>query len=151
MPLPEGQREPAPRSLIYRDIFWYRLLMRLIYRGQYRVRYARILEVIGTGVASVCDLCFADTVIATWCRERGVRWTGVDLNPAFCQQARSLGFDVIEGDLLSSELPRADVFVMGASLYHFHAQLPELLDRVFAHTDRFIVCARASSGATSHV
>jgi hypothetical protein len=136
---PPAGRALQRRSLIYRDVFWYRLLMGFLYRGGYRVRYERALEVIGANVTSVCDVCFADTIIATWCREHGVRWTGIDINPVFCREARALGFDVIEGDLLAVELPRADVFVMGASLYHFHDQVPRLLDRVFARTDRFII------------
>jgi len=129
----------ARRSLVYYNMFTYRLVMQVLYRGTYRTRFRRIIDVMGPDVRSVCDLCFGDTYIAQWCRARGVQWTGVEINQYFCERARRHGFDVREGDLLAIDLPHADVFVMAAALYHFHDDLPALLDRVFSRSRRFII------------
>src|SRR6186997_1587632 len=107
-------------SLVYSHIYVYRAVMNLLYKGRYRARFEDITGLLENGTRSVCDLCFGDTVIAEWCRSRGIEWTGVDLNPHFCSRARRKGFRVLEGDLLTLDLPAADVFVMAGSLYHFH-------------------------------
>jgi hypothetical protein len=126
-------------SLIYSNIRLYRGAMNLLYRGGYQQRFQDVVSLIGPDVRSVCDLCFGDTFIADWCASRGLRWTGVDLNPAFCARARKRGHSVIDGDLLSVELPPADVFVMAGSLYHFQDRLPALFDAVWRRTTRWIL------------
>lgn len=88
---------------------------------------------------SVCELCFGDTIIAERCRARGIRWTGVDLNPTFCMKARERGFDVIEGDLFAADLPKADACVMAGSLYHFHHKLETLFETIFSRIGLFIL------------
>ena len=126
-------------SLVYSDIRLYRSVMQILYSGRYRKRFEDITALIPAGTRSVCDLCFGDTAIADWCRSQGVEWTGVDLNTSFCARARRLGYRVIEGDLMTMELPPADVFVMAGSLYHFHDRLEALCDRVWARTGTFVV------------
>jgi hypothetical protein len=133
------QGKHVSTSLIYTNIHLYRAVMSVLYKGQYRARFDAITGLLGGGVRSVCDLCFGDTVVAEWCRSRGIDWVGVDLNPHFCARARRMGFRVLEGDLLAADLPRADVFVMTGSLYHFHDRLPPLFDAVFERTGRFII------------
>jgi hypothetical protein len=84
------------------------------------------------------------------CSRCAIRWTGVEVNRYFCERARHAGHAVIEGDLFSVDLPHADVFTMAAALYHFHDCLPQLFDRVFSRTRRFIVSEpvrNVSSGA----
>lgn len=138
-PVAAGPGVAAQRSLVYYNMFTYRMVMHVLYRGTYRARFRRIIDVMGPNVRSVCDLCFGDTYIAEWCRAHGVQWTGVEINHYFCERARRRGFDVREGDLLAIDLPHADVFVMAAALYHFHSDLPALLDRVFSRSPRFII------------
>jgi len=113
--------------------------MSILYGGAYRRRFRDIIDLLGTDVRSVCDLCFGDTIVADWCRSHGVEWTGVDLNPHFCARARKQGFRVLEGDLFSVDIPPADVFIMAGSLYHFYDRLPRLFDLVWQRTDRFIL------------
>lgn len=127
------------RSLVYSHIYSYRLAMNLLYGGRYHQRFVNIFKLIGSRARSVCDLCFGDTVIAEWCASRDIRWMGVDLNPHFCERARKRGFDAREGDIFSLKLPNADVFIMGAALYHFHTRLSDLIDLVFSHSNRFIL------------
>lgn len=126
-------------SVVYANIRSYRLVMNALYGGKYRRRFEDIVALLDRDVRSVCDLCFGDTVIAEWCRARGVVWTGVDLNDAFCDAAEAGGHRVIRGSVFDVDLPPADVFVMAGSLYHFHARLPELFDRIWARTNRFVL------------
>jgi hypothetical protein len=126
-------------SLIYSHIRLYRSAMNVLYLGGYRRRFDNILALLGGHEASVCDLCFGDTIIADWCAAHRILWTGVDLNPSFCARARKRGHHVIEGDLLSVALPSADVFVMAGSLYHFHDRLPALFDAVWQRTGRWVL------------
>ena len=94
------------RSIVYSNIHLYRLVMNLLYSGGYRQRFCRVCDLLGDDVSSVCDLCFGDTMIAAWCRERGVSWVGFDINRHFCDRARGLGFEVGEGDILEAEPAR---------------------------------------------
>lgn len=126
-------------SLVYSNVHVYRLVMNLLYAGQYRRRFQDVLDLLGTDVSSVCDLCFGDTIIADACRARGVEWTGVDLNRTFCDAASRRGHRVIQESVFTADLPRADVFVMAGSLYHFHDRLPEFFDRIWARTNRLIL------------
>ncbi len=126
-------------SVVYSNIHVYRLVMNALYGGKYRQRFRDVIDVLGTDTRSVCDLCFGDTVVADWCRDHGIAWTGVDLNPTFCATARRRGHQVVHGGLFAVDLPAADVFVMSGSLYHFHHQLPELFDRIWAKTSRLVL------------
>jgi len=127
------------RSLVYANIHMYRLVMNALYSGGYRKRFLPICDLLAEDVRSVCDLCFGDTVIASWCRDSGIRWVGFDINADFCERARRLGFDAQEGNILEVDLPPADAYVMAGSLYHFHDQLSEVFDRVFDHTRHFVL------------
>ena len=111
-------------SFTYTNIQVYRLVMNVLYAGRYRRRFDELTALIGTDVQSVCDLCFADTVIADWCRAREIVWTGVDLNPSFCAAAERRGHRAIIGSVLTSDLPTADLFIVAGSLHLFHDRLP---------------------------
>jgi hypothetical protein len=130
---------PSKASLVYSHIIVYRLVMNVLYRGGYRRRFERVLEHVPAATRSLCDLCFGDTYVAEWCRARGITWTGIDLNRVFCERAVRRGFDAVCTDLLTADLPVADVYVMAGSLYHFHQTLPLLLDRILARTKRLIL------------
>jgi hypothetical protein len=127
------------RSLVYSHIAIYRIVMNLLYAGGYSARFRNILDLFGPDVRSVCDLCFGDTLIAETCRSRDIEWTGIDVNRYFCDRASQRGHRAIEGELFSVDLPKADVYVMAGSLYHFHDRLGPLLDRILARTDRFLL------------
>ena len=127
------------RSLVYRSIPLYRLVMNVLYAGGYRRRFQRLLDRLGDDVHSVCELCFGDTLLADGCRARGITWIGLDVNHGFCERARRQGHDAREGDLRVLEFPPADVYVMAGSLYHFHQDLGWLLARVLASSRRFVL------------
>jgi hypothetical protein len=126
-------------SLVYTHPLLYRFGMNVLYRGKYERRFNDIVALIDRDCRSVCDLCFGDTFIAEWCRGRGIRWTGVDLNPRFCARGRRRGFEVVEGDLFSVDVPEADVFIVAGSLYHFYADLGRLFDLIWRRTDKLIL------------
>lgn len=126
-------------SVVYSNIHVYRLVMNALYGGKYRQRFRDVIAVLGPDVRSVCDLCFGDTVVADWCRDHGIAWTGVDLNPVFCATAVQRGHHALQGSLFAVDLPAADVYIMSGSLYHFHDRLPELFDRIWAKTTRLVV------------
>ncbi len=138
-----GTTPPPPdrveTSFVYSHITWYRLAMNVLYGGGYRARFRRVAAQIPAGSRSVCELCFGDTWIARWCRDRDIVWTGFDLNRHFVDRASRLGFDARLGDIMASALPAADVYVMAGSLYHFHESLPGLLERILARTSRFVL------------
>jgi len=113
--------------------------MNVLYSGQYVQRFKKIVSLLGPEISSVCELCFGDTFVAHWCRSRDIQWTGIDLNQGLCRRAAKLGFRVIEGDVLSLNLPTADVFVMAGSLYHFHTNLSPFMDSILSRTSRLIL------------
>jgi hypothetical protein len=114
--------------------------MNVLYRGGYRRRYEQIFPLIDPQIQSVCELCFGDTLLASWCLKRGIQWTGFDLNQSFCARAQKMGFNAILGDVLSLDLPKSDAYIMAGSLYHFHSKLPELFEAILSRTKQFIIC-----------
>lgn len=126
-------------SFVYSNIHVYRLVMNLLYKGAYRRRFLNIIQLLNPGTRSVFELCFGDTVIATWCRAHGIQWTGADFNQYLCSRARNLGFEAIQGDVLSMELPPADVYIIAGALYHFHEDLSQLFDSILRGTNHVIL------------
>ena len=108
------------QSLIYRSGVLYKLLMVLLYREHYASRYRSIEKLIPRG-ASVLDVCCGPAVLYDrYLKPKGVRYTGLDINDDFVAEARGKGITMVRADVNAiSELPRADVVVMQASLYQF--------------------------------
>jgi hypothetical protein len=127
-------------SLIYRNIWLYRALMNVLYKGRYRWRFKRVAELLREPDKLVLELCFGDILLAEFCRRQKKTWIGLDLNNAFVQYAAKRGFDARRADLLSGgKLPSCDVCVMIGSLYHFKPALPELFRRIKAVSGRMIL------------
>jgi hypothetical protein len=120
------------RSIIYRNIHYYRFVMNVLYTSGYQKRLDRILSIMNLYTPKkVLELCFADTYIARYCRASQIEWTGLDINPAFVAHARREQFDADEADLSRpGPLPKAGLCIISGSLYHFHDQLPDFLQRV---------------------
>jgi SAM-dependent methyltransferase len=107
-------------SFVYRNQATYELLMLLLYRAHYACRYHSVAELIPAG-ASVLDVCCGPAVLYDrHLKKKYVSYTGLDVNDKFIAKARTKGIAMIHGDVTAmSELPRADIVVMQASLYHF--------------------------------
>lgn len=127
------------RSLIYRNIYLYRMFLNLLYTGEYTGRF-RIISRFLDAQHSVVDLCFGDTYIAEYCRQNKVEWLGYDMNDSFVQHALDLGYNAKQADIIQLEkIPACDVCIMQGSLYHFYDKLDFIFNLVFASTDRFII------------
>lgn len=127
-------------SIIYRNIFIYRLSMNLLYAFHYKNRFRQIISMIKPSDKRVLELCFGDIYIADFCRKTGRTWTGYDLNGGFVKYARSKGFEAREADISQlKELPKCDVCLMAGSLYHFSGALPALFKKIGRSSKRFIL------------
>lgn len=128
------------RSLIYRNLWFYRLVMNLLYQGHYRMRFERVFSLIRNEDRTVLELCFGDVAIADLCRSRGKTWIGSDMSDAFVSNAARKGFDARKQNVLQVEtFPLCDVCIMMGSLYHFKEQLPALFRRIKGASSRFIL------------
>ena len=139
------------RSLVYRNIFIYRLVMNILYLGQYKKRFDPVIEEIKTFPAGirVLELCFGDIYVAGFCRKAGYSWTGLDISVDFVRMAKRLGFDAREADLIDLKaLPAANVCVMMGSLYHFHLLSGSLLSRMFESSQTVILSEPISNLST---
>jgi hypothetical protein len=128
-------------SLIYRNIYIYRTIMIILYSGKYLNRFKSVTDVLSEKqCGSVTELCFGDIYLAQWCKNNGVRWTGIDVNEQFVSFAIKQGYDAKCLDLLDfPDLQKSSVIVMMGSLYHFNNILPELIDYVMKLCDKFII------------
>ena len=128
------------RSIIYRNIRLYRLVMGFLYRGGYGARFMRVAGLIGEADRTVLELCFGDVAIAEHCRQSGRTWVGLDMSDEFVAHAVKLGFDARKQDVLRTEaFPVCDVCVMMGSLYHFAPQLRVLFRRIEKASTRFLL------------
>jgi hypothetical protein len=114
-------------SLIYRNIWIYRLVMNMLYFGRYRQRFADIADELGAKDHTVVELCFGDIYIAKHCKENGRHWVGYDINDVFVNYALEQGYKAVGTDILSLEsLPKADVLIFAGSLYHFYENMHKI-------------------------
>ena len=125
-------------SLIYRNIFLYRLVMKLLYKGEYYKRFETVCKLIEG--KKVTELCFGDLVVAKYCRQQNIEWTGIDVSKHFVRIAKRKGFKASVGDIHTlAEFPKADVCVMCGSLYHFVIDIDALFLKLLACAPRIII------------
>lgn len=127
-------------SVIYRNIFLYRIMMNFLYAGKYIHRYTDVIQCFPTNTNSITELCFGDTYIAKHCRKNKISWIGIDINPYFVKRAKKLKYDSISGDINTiSELKQSDIVIMIGSLYHFNSNLSHLFNLVKKASPIFII------------
>ncbi|MEA2156523.1 MAG: hypothetical protein QOE11_2663 [Solirubrobacteraceae bacterium] len=127
---------PLSESLIYRSAWGYGLVMRALYGRYYGARHAAVAEHVPDG-ASVLELCCGPArMYLGQLRRRTRSYVGLDSSAAFVERLRRRGVDARVADVETAELPRADIVVMQASLYHF---LPQ--DRAAAMVERMRAAA----------
>lgn len=126
-------------SIVYSNIHLYRVVLNLLYAGTYRSRFEDVTRHL-SGRVSVLELCFGDIWVAKYCRERGIAWTGFDINESFVRSACKKGYNAFCTDVSSMDaLPKNDITVIQGSLYHFHEEMSSLLAKIFASTDALLV------------
>jgi SAM-dependent methyltransferase len=112
--------------------------MRVLYGRYYAMRYAAVAMAVLRD-ASVLELCCGPGLLyLRGLRDRASSYIGLDANAGFVAGLRAQGVDARVADVETAELPRADIVVMQASLYHF---LPE--DRALAMIERMRTAARS--------
>lgn len=125
-------------SFIYTNIRIYRFVMNLLYTGSYYKRFAAVCRLISG--KKVTELCFGDTVIATYCLKNGIGWTGYDINPDFVKRAAVKGFDVHPGNIKSmKQFEKADVCIIAGSLYHFHTETDTLFEKMLSCAPKILL------------
>ena len=129
-------------SLIYKHIFIYRMVMNIIYTGSYKQRFKKIVEVIAIHTpTSILELCFGDTIIAEYCNQNNINWTGIDINKKFVASAIHKGYDANCQDLnLVYEFKETDLCIISGSLYHFsEMQLNDLIKKIISSTSQILI------------
>jgi len=131
----------AKYSFVYRNLFAYRLVLHILFLGRYKQRFKKITALIDSQKEMrVIELCFGDIYIAQWCKEQGLDYIGLDINPHFVSVAKKQGYRVELANLRELvALPAGDVAIMMGSLYHFHDILGELVEKVMESSPRFII------------
>lgn len=128
-------------SFIYRHPKIYQATMRRLYGKDYEDRYARIANLIPTG-ASVTELCMGDGYLYQhYLSKRDVSYTGMEYNGDFIKHAQKMGANCIKRNVLTAEIPAADVVLMHASLYQFIPDERKLIDRMFNAANRMVILA----------
>jgi len=122
-----GREVKNNTSLIYRNIWIYRLVMNLLYLGRYRRRFKDITNLLEQKDNNIVELCFGDIIVAEYCKESARHWVGYDINGVFVNYALKHGHNAVSTDILSLEsLPDADVLIFAGSLYHFNENMHKI-------------------------
>lgn len=127
-------------SLIYKNIRFYRMVMQVLYKGKYHQRFEPVKKLLlEKKCASVLEICFGDTIIASFCKDHHLPWTGMDVNASFVARAQKKGFQAELVDIHSqTTFPSQDAVVMMGSLYHFEKDSSTLLVNLL-HSSRVLI------------
>lgn len=126
--------------------------MRVLYRRGYDDRFRALADLIPNG-CSVLDVCCGPgTLFRRYLRQKGVRYTGLDINPRFVERVLASGADGLVWNVEETRpLPRAEYIIMQASLYHFLPRPLLLVERLMTAAEKQVLLAEpirnmASSG-----
>lgn len=141
-------------SLVYRSASGYELLMRVLYGRHYSDRLRAVAGQVPDG-STVLELCSGPgTLYRRHLRGRVGGYIALDVNEGFVERLRRQGVDARRFDLAAdpAPLPRADVVLMQASLYHFLPHPERILDRMLvAAGERVIISEPIRNLASSRV
>ncbi len=125
-------------GLIYRWVWGYRALMRLLYGPGYISKYQAVVDLIPSG-ASVVDLCAGDCVVAPLLKAKGCAYVALDLNEGFVSWAKNRDIDARLWDGVHDAIPESDVVCMQSSLYHFMDGDRVLLQRMASAARKMVI------------
>jgi SAM-dependent methyltransferase len=141
------------KNLLYKSAGIYNLVMRVLYGRHYASRCTRIAELIPAG-STVIDLCCGSAVLYHHhLRQKAVDYTGLDISSRFVDALTKRGIRSLVWDLHSdTPLPRADVVIMQAALYHFLPNASRVVDRMLEAASKQVIIAEPIRNlATSNV
>ena len=148
---PPMSSRPAPPSLIYRSPLAYRLLMAILYGRYYRARNRSVTALVPSGT-DLLELCYGPgELYLGYLKAKGVRYRGLDLNPLFIQRLRRLGSTPKWRTLAGRPLPRAEIVLIQASLYHFLPDARPLIDVCATARHTVIISEPVRNLATSRL
>lgn len=128
------------KSLVYKNIYWYRTLLNVLYFGKYYSKFKDIINLFDKKTKSVVELCFGDILIADYCKKNDIKWIGYDTNESFIEYATSKSFNVVNADIMQfSDFPKADLCLISAALYHFHDNLEFLFNKMLSCSPIIII------------
>lgn len=127
-------------TILYRDERLYGLAMRALYGRHYDSRDRVVAELVPAG-AEVLDVCCGPaTIFRRHLRSKDVSYHGLDVNPGFVERLRALGIRAELWDASEpTPLPRADLVMMQASLYHFLPDPRPVIDRMLAAARELVI------------
>jgi SAM-dependent methyltransferase len=132
----------ARRSPIYRSAALYELTMLALYRRHRAERLRAIAELIPSGARVVEACCGPGLLYRRHLRGKGVRYTGLDLSPAFVRRLVRAGVDGRVWDVREDRpLPAGDYVVMQGSLYQFLPDASPIVDRMLAAAREEVIVA----------
>ena len=118
-------------GIIYKNIWLYRLVMNILYKGKYQTRFTEVAKLIPPDARSVNEFCFGDILLAEFCKKNKMEWKGYDRSKYFVKRALRHGYNAFIGDAQYLEkISTSDVSVMIGSLYHFHFGLEKMLKKM---------------------
>jgi hypothetical protein len=138
----------AANGLAYAHPWIYSGVMRVLHWGAFSERYAVIARRVPSD-AAIVDLCCGDAALAKHL-PAGARYLGLDANERFVRHARGRGLDVRRWDAMKDAVPAADVVVIQASLYQFHPEDKQLLERSFAAARTRLIIAEPVVNWSTH-
>lgn len=126
-------------SLVYKNIYIYRLIMNFLYGMKYKKRFENIISLINNEEKDIVELCFGDTFIAKYAKENNKNWKGFDINDSFVSYAIAEGFDATNKNILLDSIPKSDVCIMAGSLYHFIDNIEFVLGKMLKSSKKVII------------
>ncbi|HKR60662.1 MAG TPA: methyltransferase domain-containing protein [Pyrinomonadaceae bacterium] len=138
-------------ALVYRSIKLYELAMLLLYGRHYFTRY-RVLADLIPPQTSVLDLCCGPGILyQRYLRQKGVSYTGLDINERFVKRVNQMDGKGLIWDLRDEKpLPRADYVVMQASLYHFLPDPTRIAERMLSAAAKRVIIAEPIRNLSGH-
>jgi len=126
-------------SLVYRNIYIYRIIMNILYGMKYKIRFDNINNLIRDKDKDIVELCFGDIYIAQYALITNRKWIGLDINESFVKYANSKNYKAINRDILVAEIPKNDVCIMIGSLYHFIDDIELVLRKMLESSNKIII------------
>ena len=125
--------------------YWHRLiytsLMRLTYGRKFKRRY-EVLNGLLERDHSLLELCSGDCYLyLNFLIQKGIRYTGVDINKSFVNYARRNSVNVEILNVLYDEIPEEDTILMHASLYQFIPNEKRIIDKIIAAAKEKVIIA----------